>query len=121
MNRQLKIRAGAPLKAALYATGNGNDEFPTGRVNAVCERYLAMIEAARPALSRAEWLAICDALSGVGMADVLAADDLAALDEPARIAVVETAQRFWALSGPDDTALDMARTHPARWPSGNLD
>src|SRR6185312_16122565 len=65
-SRQLKLYAGPPLIAALRAAG---DEYPTGRVNAIAERYLAMVEAARPTLSRAEWLAVFDALDGIDMDD----------------------------------------------------
>lgn len=142
---KLRIVAGPPIRAALAATG---DEFPTGRLNAICERYLAMIETLRPVLSRAEWMAIFDALNGVGIDDFYAgeprvptwagiaqevadAPDLSrwgvdqpalarkvgALSEPARIAIVETAQRFWALADlRDSQALDLATSHPATWP-----
>ena len=144
---RLRLVAGPPLKAALRATG---DEFPTGRVNAIAERYLAMIEAARPALHRQEWLAIFDALNGVGMADEIASlehsratwDTIAAeiasapglgeywginqqdlarrvydLPQPGKIAIIETAQRFWVLAHLSDSqALDLATSHPATWP-----
>lgn len=70
MSRQIKIRPGAPFQAALRATGG--DDFPTGRVNAIAERYLTMIEEARPGFSRAEWLAIFDANNGAGSFDELA-------------------------------------------------
>lgn len=146
-DHRLRIVAGPPIEAALAASGN---EFPTGRLNAIAERYLAMIEALRPALSRAEWLAVFDAINGGGMDDFRAGEDgprvpawagvaqeiadapdlsrwgidqrvlaakIHALPEPARIAIVETAQRFWALAHLSDSqALDLATSHPATWP-----
>lgn len=147
-DNRLRLVAGPPLRAALAATGN---EYPTGRVNAVAERYLAMIEAVRPVFGRQEWLAIFDALNGVGHDDFRAGEDaprvpawagiaaeiidarglgehwgidqaalarkVHALPEPARIAIVETAQRFWALCDlPDSEALHLATSHPATWP-----
>jgi len=66
-NPQMKIRAGVPLQAALRATGG--DEFPTGRINSIAERYLAIVEEARPALSRNEWMAIFDANNGLGISE----------------------------------------------------
>lgn len=147
MSWQIRVQAGPPIAAALRATGG---EFPTGRLNAIAERYLAMIEEARPALSRDEWLAIFDALNGVGAADEIIAlehmratwDTIAAeiastpglgqrwnidaadlaqrvydLPQAGKIAIIETAQRFWALAHlPDSQALDLATQHPAGWP-----
>lgn len=73
MAAQIKIRPGAPLKAALRATAG--EEFPTGRINAIADRYLQIVEAARPLqFSRAEWLAIFDANNGAGSFDELVAD-----------------------------------------------
>jgi len=146
---QIKIRPGPPLKAALRATAG--DEFPTGRVNSIAERYLTMVEAARPAFSGAEWLAIFDANNGAGSFDELLSESdrhvpewlclaanvadtprlgekwavdqralaraLNALPEAAKIAVLETVQRFWAHhQSADRPALDLATSHPATWP-----
>lgn len=61
---QIKVRPGKPLDALLQATGGYNS--PTMRLNAVAERYLAMIETARPSLTDHEWFAICDANNGYG-------------------------------------------------------
>jgi hypothetical protein len=69
---QIKVRPGKPLVALLRATGG--DRMPTMRLNAVSERYLAMIEAARPQLEENEWFAVCDANNGYGMMEEINAD-----------------------------------------------
>jgi len=62
---QLRIRAGTALDAALTASGGW--EQPTLRVNSIVGRFLAMVEAARPGLSKGEWCALCDANNGYGL------------------------------------------------------
>ncbi|HZT90317.1 MAG TPA: hypothetical protein VFA12_20420 [Stellaceae bacterium] len=145
-DKRIRIVAGAPLKAALRATAG--EEYPTGRVNSIAERYLDIVEEARPAFARAEWCAVCDANNGAGSFDeleiagapewmVLAANvadtpglgakwdidqrdlvrRLDGLPRAGKIAVLETAQRFWALTElPTEEALDLATSHPATWP-----
>jgi len=150
-DNRLRINAGPPVQAAMRAGGN---EYPSGRLNAIAERYLAIVEEQRPALARQEWLAIFDVLNGAALDDIRAESDsrgvpswagiaieiadadrlhglggkwgidaqalarrIAAMPETARIAVVETAERFWRLCRlPDSQALDLATTHPATWP-----
>src|SRR5579885_2908554 len=63
-DNRLRINAGAPIQAALRAGGN---EFPSARLNAIAERYLAIVEEQRPPLSRQEWMAISDALEGAAL------------------------------------------------------
>lgn len=56
-------------------------------------------------------------LSRWGVDQAALARKVAALPEPARIAIIETAQRFWALTHlRDSAALDLATSHPASWP-----
>src|ERR1700719_1743670 len=57
------IYSAPSLAAALACLGSLYEKNSSGRVNAVCERYLAMVEdeLARVGLSRAEWYAIIDA------------------------------------------------------------
>jgi hypothetical protein len=135
MAGKLRVVAGPPLRQALRAAGS---EFPTGRLNAIAERYLAMVEDVRPAMHRNEWLAVCDANNGCGLdwqmiwANVADTPDLGAkwsIDQGAlvkklhamtttqKIAVTETIQRFWSYFDlPTSQALDLATSHPATWP-----
>lgn len=134
---QLRVRTGPPLKAALRATAREGEESPTLRLNALAERYLAIVEAERPALSRAEWMAIFDANNGYGLMEEIQSADgsggapnwemlwanvadmprLRGLSVAQKIAVAETVQRFWALAHLSDSqALDLATSHPATWP-----
>jgi hypothetical protein len=57
------IYSAPSLAAALACLGSLYEKNSSGRVHAVCERYLAMVEdeLARVGLSRAEWYAIIDA------------------------------------------------------------
>jgi len=150
-DNRLRINAGLPVQAAMRAGGN---EYPSGRLNAIAERYLAIVEEQRPALARQEWLAIFDVLNGAALDNVRAESDsrgmpswagiaieiadadrlhglggkwgidaqalarrIAGMPETARIAVVETAERFWRLCHlRDGEALDLATSHPATWP-----
>jgi hypothetical protein len=59
--------AGPPLQAAISALGSHYEENRSGRLNTVCERYMAMVadELARINLSKGEWCAIMDANNGV--------------------------------------------------------
>jgi hypothetical protein len=67
MAERFSIYAGPPLQAALSALGSHYEENRSGRVNTVCERYMAMVadELARLDLSKNEWCAIMDANNGV--------------------------------------------------------
>jgi len=65
--RRLSIYSGPPIEAALAALGEGYDENRSGRLNTVCERYLAMVadELSRLELSKNEWCLILDANNDV--------------------------------------------------------
>lgn len=58
---RLSIYAGPPITEVLAGFNNRS-----GRLNAVCERYAAIVEdeLRRASFTRAEWCAICDALNG---------------------------------------------------------
>jgi hypothetical protein len=65
--KRMSIYAGAPIDAVMGALGEGYDENFSGRINTVCERYMAMVEdeLSRIELSHPEWCAIMDANNGV--------------------------------------------------------
>lgn len=65
--RRLSIYSGAPLEAALACLGEIYAENKSGRINTVCERYLAMVsdELGRLVLTKNEWCAVMDANNGV--------------------------------------------------------
>jgi hypothetical protein len=67
--RRLSIYSGPPIEAALSAIGEDYTENKSGRLNTVCERYMAMVadEFGRLELSRAEWCAVLDANNGVSV------------------------------------------------------
>jgi hypothetical protein len=65
---KFSISAGPPMHAALGAVGDERAGGHSGRLNTICERYLAMVadELARlDPFTAAEWRAICDANNGV--------------------------------------------------------
>lgn len=64
---KISIHAGQPIEAALNALGLGGHANKSGRLNTVCERYLAMVadELGRLDISYNEWCAIMDANNGV--------------------------------------------------------
>jgi len=129
----MSIYAGPPIRALL----DGYDDNRSGRLNAVAERYAAIIAAHTPELSEAEWCAVCDALNGcfMGAGEALLgvryawaniADceglgqkwcvDQDALAQRLRsmpladaVAVAEVVQRFWRHTDlPTREALDLA-------------
>ena len=55
---------GAPIDELLTLTGAEN---VSGALNSAVARYLAIMDAHRPELSRAEWLAVCDILNGTAV------------------------------------------------------
>lgn len=59
---KLSIYAGAPIQRALDGYENRS-----GRLNTVAERYLDIIARDCPALTEAEWCAVCDGLNGYWM------------------------------------------------------
>src|SRR5205085_8400485 len=61
------IYLGRPALAALECLAGEYGDNRSGRINSVCERYLAMVadELSRLPFSRAEWCAILDANNGV--------------------------------------------------------
>jgi hypothetical protein len=63
--RRLSIYSGPPIEAALACIAD--EENRSGRLNTICDRYLAMVadELGRLDLSKDEWCAIMDANNGV--------------------------------------------------------
>lgn len=55
------IYCGPPIQDLLAAVG---DDAFSQTLNGSVERYLAVCKAHRPALSRAEWMALCDVFNG---------------------------------------------------------
>jgi len=117
---KLSIYAGEPIQQVL-----DGHENRSGRLNTVAERYLDVVRRDCPALTQAEWCAVCDALNGYWMegagnlgvrmawAEVADADRLNGLgakwgvDAPAlaarmqrmsageQVALAEVVERFW--------------------------
>src|SRR5579883_2547022 len=67
MGERMSIYAGEPVQRALASLGRTYEENRSGRLNTVCERYLAMVddELARLDLSESEWCAIMEANNDV--------------------------------------------------------
>ncbi len=65
--RRIQVYEGPPMTAAFEALGEAWRDQRSGRLNTVCERYMAMVddELARLDLTRQEWLAILEANNGV--------------------------------------------------------
>lgn len=129
MASKFSIYAGPPLQAALDCLGETYAENRSGRLNTVCERYLAMVtdELARIDLTRAEWCAIMDANNGVeqytgnpfggglliwaNVHDTIGLGEKWEVDQAALVrklqqlpkstltAIQEVADRFWSRSG----------------------
>ena len=57
---KMSIYAGQPIQRAL----EGHNKNRSGRLNTVAERYAYVVQRDCPALTEAEWCAICDALNG---------------------------------------------------------
>lgn len=139
--KRFSVYAGPPIQAALRATKDDEEDGNrSGRLNAVCQRYLMIVDynLQRLAFSRAEWCAIMDANNGTWFLDDFAAEGIAAniadtpelsakweidgpalarrvqaLDLPAKVAIVEAIERFWARSDQDtDAALISSGIHP---------
>jgi hypothetical protein len=129
---KFSIYAGPPLVAALAATRDDQpDGNRSGRINAICARYGAVVadELRRLDLTRDEWCAVMDALNGhwsdehslphiaaevadaVGLGEKWEIDQAAltrrlhALPLSAKAAIIEAAARFWARA---DTPTDQA-------------
>lgn len=128
MSTKFSIYAGAPVERALSCLGADYAQNRSGRLNSVCERYLAMVadELGRLTFSRAEWCAILDANNGVdlgadymsmppmlvwanvhdsrGLGEKWEVDQLAlvarlqALPKASLVAIQEAADRFWSHS-----------------------
>jgi hypothetical protein len=141
MGDKFSVYAGAPMAAALDALGSHYAENRSGRLNTVCERYLAMVadELARLDFSRAEWCAILDANNGVdlglgigtggaimiwanvhdshGLGEKWSVDQAAlvrrlqALPRSSLYAICEVADRFWSRA---ETPTDTALAAAAR-------
>lgn len=60
---KISIYAGAPIQRVL----EGYADNRSGRLNTVAERYAYVVERDCPALSEAQWGAVCDALNGYWM------------------------------------------------------
>ncbi len=122
---RLSIYAGVPLALVL----GGHDENRSGRVNEVCDRYLAIVADSQPRWSQAQWSAVCDALNGCWLRDgdslrflwAEVADteglgqkwgidqdelvrELREMPMAGKVAVVELVERFWANSHLDTPA-----------------
>lgn len=70
MTTRIQIYAGRPVLDVLAAPGEDYGQGnPSGRLNTVCERYLAMVadELGRIDLTRGEWMCLLDANNGVEM------------------------------------------------------
>jgi hypothetical protein len=114
---RITIYAGGPIAEVIADRAN-----KSGRLGRVCGRYLEIVTHCTPALTRAEWCAVCDALAGTWRQDgawrfvdreiedaarlrdlatryVIDAESLVARAKawsPAeRVAVVEIVERFW--------------------------
>lgn len=61
---KISIYAGRPLAALLE-----DHENRSGRINAVADRYLGIVEHHAPEMTEAEWCAVCDALNGYWITD----------------------------------------------------
>ncbi len=68
MSERISVYAGPPIEAALACIAD-TEQNRSGRLNTICERYLAMVadELGRLDLSRGEWCAIMDANNGVAV------------------------------------------------------
>jgi hypothetical protein len=141
MENRFSIYAGTPMVAALAALGQEGINR-SGRLNTVCERYMAMVTdaLARLDLSRGEWCAVMDANNGVqewtgdpwhgtmlwanvadtpGLGEKWGVDQevlvarLRALGKTDLIAVQEVCDRFWSHADlPTDDALAQAGVCP---------
>lgn len=130
MGERMSIYAGEPVQRALACLGPTYDENRSGRLNTVCERYLAMVddELARLDLSESEWCAILEANNDVeigveshghvliwanvhdcrglserwGVDQQALAKKLHQLPRSTLIAIREVADRFWSATNGDD-------------------
>lgn len=140
---KIPIYAGPPIVRVL----EGHQDQRSARLNSVAERYLDIVSRDCPALSEAEWCAICDALNGYWMgagdaagvrlawAEIEDADRLSGLGEKwgvdaqaiagrlreytagQQVAVAEVVQRFW--SHPDLPAREALELAGARIEAGS--
>lgn len=134
--KRISIYVGQPIADVIAAIGAEYVENRSGRLNTVCERYLAMVadELARIELTRAEWCAVMAANNDVslyvGHPDVPSmiwanvhdnrgldkkwnidqaalVGKLQRLSHASLIAIREACDRFWSHSEtPTDAALD---------------
>jgi hypothetical protein len=136
---RITIYAGDPIRRVLQVDG----ENRSGRLNAVCERFDAIIsdELTRMTLSRDEWCAICDVLNGTWlldhnwqscwaeMLDSPEMDEKWGIDHQAlgwrlhkmglagRAAIVDVVERFWASPNLNQvTNEELLREAGASWP-----
>ncbi len=133
MAERLTIYAGPPVTTVLDGYGGDGDAVSrTSRINTICERYQMVCNAA-PALSRAEWLALCDVLRSTLLdpisiqfmhhdvrdsdaADIARwgadretlAERIAALSIGEKIAVAEVVAKWWRAEGDHDARLAAA-------------
>lgn len=114
---KLSVYAGEPLALVLV----GHDENRSGRINTVCDRYLAVVAAHCPKMSEDEWMAACDALNGACLRDDASirfvwaeiadcaglgekwsidqfalAQRLRAMPLAEKVALIEVVERFWS-------------------------
>lgn len=142
MGERISLYAGPPVAEALAYLGESYAENRSGRINTVCERYLAMVahELRSLALSRAEWCAIFDANNGVveylgaplmpsgiwanvhdstlgekwGIDQRALVGKLQRLTPATLIAIQEACDRFWSRAEmPTDAALAACGIKPA--------
>lgn len=108
---KLSIYAGAPIQRALEGYENRS-----GRLNTVAERYIDIIARDCPALTEAEWCAVCDALNGYWMeggdmgirmawAEVADADRLTGLGKKWGIDAQALAEHMQCMSAGGQAAL----------------
>lgn len=133
MAERLTIYVGPPVDEALRGIGpgeagrGGDPESRSGRINAVCERYLATVERDMPELAKGEWCLFCDILNSSfrdrhlidglalevadsepdGTGEKWAVDVRAlalkvdAMTFGQKVAIVEVVDRFWRITGTD--------------------
>lgn len=127
MGEKFSIYAGEPMALALSLF----DDNRSGRINAICDRYLAIVAKHTPVMTRGEWSAVCDVINGAFLdargidlcwasvadsgpdgigekwgVDVDAlANRIRAMSLAERVAMCECVERFWSMCVEPD-ALD---------------
>lgn len=110
---KISIYAGEPIQQVL-----DGHENRSGRLNTVAERYLDIVRRDCPALTQAEWCAVCDALASYWMgagdsalsirmawAEVVDADRLDGLGEKWGVDAAALADRMQRMSAGAQVAL----------------